>query len=61
MWIILDLMTLKTIKPTVNKFLPWANSTIASYNANVAKMYNIINSLARFEGKNIFFCSLKTL
>jgi uncharacterized protein YdhG (YjbR/CyaY superfamily) len=34
---------------------PGANSTIASYNASVVKIYNATSSLVRFENKSIFF------
>jgi hypothetical protein len=40
---------------------PGANPTIASYNASVVNFYNATGSLARFEKKNIFFYSEKTL
>jgi hypothetical protein len=33
----------------------WANPTIVSYNATVAKIYNATNSMARFQKKKIFF------
>jgi hypothetical protein len=38
----------------VGTFTPGANPTIASYNASVVKIYNAVNSMARFGLKIIF-------
>jgi hypothetical protein len=35
--------------------MPGANPTIVNYNAGAVEIYNAMNSLARFENKNIFF------
>jgi hypothetical protein len=52
---VLRLTNLEIGKISFEKFIPGANPTIASYNANVVNFYNATSRPTRFENKNILF------